>query len=133
MSDLTDFLLARIAEDAAVARRAAEIDAAQPPEYRPAEPISLTDDFTWGQSGTVEMSAARFLAECEAKRRIVAQHRLSPDPEPDDDWLGICTMCTDTGPEAQGWPCDTLKALASVYAEHPDYREEWRPAPDTLA
>jgi hypothetical protein len=25
------------------------------------------------------------------------------------------------------YPCDTLKLLALPYADHPDYRDEWRP------
>jgi len=25
-----------------------------------------------------------------------------------------------------GWPCETLRLLASVYADHPAYQEEWR-------
>ena len=68
---------------------------------------------------------ARVLAECESKRRIVALHRLWRVPESNDDWLGGCKVCTDGGPVAQGWPCDTLRALVLPYATHPDFREEW--------
>lgn len=45
---------------------------------------------------------------CEAKRRIV--EHCEPDPitlSPGDDYV--------------------LRSLASEYADHPDYREEWRP------
>ena len=57
---------------------------------------------------------ARVLAECEAKRRIVEQARnYSPELEHGDNGE---------------WAFDTvLLALALPYADHPDYREEWRP------
>jgi hypothetical protein len=79
------------------------------------------------------------LREVEAKRAILAEHQLSGSsdiraerqgqwgrPEPalalgcrvcdyDDGWLG--------GSDG----CPTLRHLAAVYADHPDYRDEWRP------
>lgn len=53
--------------------------------------------------GEYERLQARVLAECEAKRRIVE--------------------------EAPLWGCGRTmgKILAAVYADHPDYREEWSP------
>jgi hypothetical protein len=51
---------------------------------------------------------ARVLAECEAKRLLLQR-------EP----------CDDTGVGDD--PCHHLRALAVPYADHPDYREEWRP------
>jgi hypothetical protein len=36
-------------------------------------------------------------------------------------------ICTEVGPDAQGWPCQTLRLLALPYADHPDYRPEWKP------
>lgn len=51
----------------------------------------------------------RVLAECEAKRRIVWQWQRSPGY---DDGQGL-------------W--DALRHLATVWAEHADYRKEWRP------
>jgi hypothetical protein len=52
----------------------------------------------------------RVLAECDAKRRIIELQRsdLRDDPE---DW------------EAD----EVLRLLALPYADHPDYRAEWRP------
>jgi hypothetical protein len=46
---------------------------------------------------------ARVLAECEAKRRIV-------------EWYG----------EEPGRVGPALGMLAAVYADHPEFREEWR-------
>lgn len=51
---------------------------------------------------------ARVLAECEAKRRIVARHDR-------DDSTSF------------GQPCQTLRLLALPYADHSDYRPEWHP------
>lgn len=68
----------------------------------------------------------RVLAECDAKRRIVEHHARVADPE-GDDLADLCAVCDANGPEAQGWPCDTLRLLALPYADHPEYREEWRP------
>lgn len=101
MSDLsiTEFLLARIAEDEQVAR------AAQSPRGA----TIFTDPRRGGKQSMLDHIArhdpARVLAECQAKRRIVAP------------WVG-----TVTENEAR-----VLLALAAVYADHPDYSEEWRP------
>lgn len=57
---------------------------------------------------------ARVLAECAAKRAIVAEHH---PVDPCDAHDGA-TMRTAT--------CDTLLHMASVYADHPDYDEAWR-------
>jgi hypothetical protein len=94
--ELSEFLLARIAEDEAHAW-----DFERDPETR--LPRFWTD---------------RFHAECDAKRRIVttaAQARLLQqlsDLEV-DGYVGAMT--------------DVLKFLALPYANHPDYREEWKP------
>jgi hypothetical protein len=54
--------------------------------------------------------AERWRAECEAKRRIVREH----------DAAG-CDYCPEVVDD-----CPTLRALAAVYRDHPDYREEWQ-------
>jgi hypothetical protein len=63
---------------------------------------------------------ARALREVEAKRRIVNLHTRAEDAEGDSrTWCPVC-----------GWrefPCLTLRMLALPHADHPDYREEWRP------
>lgn len=138
VSGLVEFLLARIAEDENVARnhptpgpwKIAEVTGYREPRYQ-VGPVREDD------GGLVATEAqyferwqpARVLAECEAKRRIVEMHRA--DGAPVVDLLGMeyefCWTCSDSGPDAQAWPCDTIKALAAVYADHPDYRDEWRP------
>ena len=117
MSDLTEFLLARIAEDEAAAKSVQEV-----------EPKSAAAVFTSlaAPTGTVEMSPARVLAECEAKRRIVELHGDDGTYRPivvgGEDYY-VCRTCR----AAALGGCETLRSLALPYADHPDYRDEWRP------
>lgn len=120
--DLTEFLLARIAEDESEARAATPgpwiwdddnlISAASPDEA-----VVITDGGAYPPTGeTADFIAThspdRVLAECEAKRRIVA------DPEP------------QYRADYHGWHItkqSMLRYLAAVYSDHADYRPEWRP------
>ena len=125
---LTDFLLARIAEDEAAARRCAE---AFPPPWDVSDrghsaTVKADEPNFWTvtelpQSPSLDgwlgdyldhiawHDPARVLAECEAKRRIVEVARYAPD-----------------GPGGWGFR-RILINLALPYADHPDYRDEWRP------
>lgn len=111
MNDLAEFLLARIADDSSLARLA-DRDAQA---LRP-----ITDDLTDPADGDHRVthmfrwSPARVLAECEAKRRIV-EHYLAELNSHQSGWDARAP---------QDYP---LRALALPYADHPDYREEWRP------
>lgn len=96
---LADFLLARIAEDEA------SID----------EMVRGGDPSWW--------SADRMLYECEAKRRIVEGR--TGIPHPSDGCDGSCDGPNDHWHLVYEW--DVLRALAAVYADHPDYREAWKP------
>ncbi len=97
MNHLIQFLLARIAED--------EGDAA-------IEAVLRSDDPYWasGEASVWErrMTPARVLVECEAKRGIVAD------------------VASGYGPGSDVVPMP-LALLALPYADHPDYRDEWRP------
>jgi Family of unknown function (DUF6221) len=73
------------------------------------------DDFDFG--GTDDylrftMGYGRAVAECAVRRAIIAEHS-SVDPCDAHD----ATFKTIT--------CNTLRALAAVYADHPDYQQEW--------
>lgn len=117
MSDLTDFLLARIAEDEADSYRIHDL---------------LDDKYTWPDdlAGCPCGVPARVLAECAAKRRIVALHSETSEMRDYGNWEPhLCRSCGGQGYndfDGIAYPCDTIKALASVYADHPDFREEWR-------
>jgi hypothetical protein len=101
---LADFLLARIAEDEAIARAAMPIDR---PWVSYKGPVG--DEI-------IGMSGSRVLAECEAKRRIVELHPTGDHDCPGIDWRDEPVR-----------DCPTLRALALPYAGHPAWREEWRP------
>jgi len=98
---LTEFLLARIAEDEAVARWGRLVD-------DPSDPDSATKILRWDH--------ARLIAEREVKRRIVALHSAESGQHPD--------FC---GHDLRELPCPTLRFLALPYADHPDYQPEWKP------
>jgi hypothetical protein len=98
------FLLARIAEDEAVARTAAEQNWA----WRTMSGVVVADRSTF---------PARVLAECDVKRRLVeAVQYLAGLPE------------RMTMPDAKSAYMleEAIQAMAAIYADHPDYREEWR-------
>lgn len=103
MTDLADFLLARIAEDEQVAHAADE----QGWEWRTREGVLLADGLT---------AKARILAGCAARRRIVEKWLR---------WQGAHLEQWDTA-FAAGLE-DAVHLLAAPYADHPDYDARWRP------
>jgi hypothetical protein len=111
---LTEFLLARIAEDEATAQMVSR------------DSIGYTIDTdgpieTWWLSATrrgvpiMQMDVTRALAECEAKRRIVASCEEGCECHASGTTMGQ----TD-------WDVTILRALALPYAGHPGYLQEWR-------
>lgn len=101
MTGLAEFLLARIAEDEAWWHARHEVDPQVP---------------------------RRMLAECEAKRRIVAwcgeRERIHvPVFASDAD----AARASEFVPGGLSHPADSvvLRLLALPYADHPDYRPEW--------
>lgn len=111
---LTDFLLARVAED---------FDAS----------YGFTTEEHIG--GRWVHYGERMRRECEAKRQIMEEHPLTTDVAP--VWTGptpgvACANCAALGRGSRDivediGPCDTLLALAAVYSDHPDYQQEWKP------
>jgi Family of unknown function (DUF6221) len=121
---LTEFLLARIAEDEAAAQyalahaiRGEDFDH----QWKWIHLYRLKDRQRGWSSGHHDgaPSPARVLAECEAKRRIVRLH---------DELLEENLAKGD----ASAWGADlmhmdVLRLLAMPYADHPDYQQGWRP------
>ena len=137
---LTEFLTARIEEDEAAARSAmawrivpysCPPDCCAPAGWVGHECLICDAGPTFG--GTVDAiteiakehdeqihQRARVLREAEAKRAIVQQAAVATawDEAVENEWGG--TGKPDPGDVI-------LRALAAVYADHADYRDEWRP------
>lgn len=113
---ITEFLLARIAEDEAVAR--VVLDSNGRPDGKGLWSVQIGVNGGDVQFAHVGVDPARVLAECAAKRAIVAEWREVTYEE--------------------SWELDRIEAgylggidhavrtLAAVYAEHPQFRAEWR-------
>jgi len=73
----------------------------------------------------------RALREAEVKRAILALHNRTHDcpvsstvqSADKGPWLYIASEHVEVA-HAE-WPCTTLRHLAAVYSDHPDYRQEW--------
>jgi hypothetical protein len=146
---LTEFLLARIAEDEADVldrwdsdgrARVATVWTGGDPGYTTVasddgDGVWIADgrEVTDARNAHVLFDPARVLAECEAKRQIVEWHRWSPSPgmecaghpepfAPHGDYgEGYCMYFA----EHDGEFSPELRAIAAVYSDHPDYRDDW--------
>jgi len=134
---LTEFLAARIDEDEAIAQDALHSDAKRPGEWVTEHHNSQYHDepdrchiaedsagHYWSVAHEVYIpnaehmarhDPARVLAECEVKRRIVDLAREARE-----------TQRAGYG-AADYYMRDVLRLLALPYADHPDYRQEWKP------
>lgn len=136
---IVEFLTARLDEDAARLDRAAEAEAeALRHDGMPDTTAQEIKDF-WLDPET-ETEWPRVLADIAAKRAILDVHKIyvegkreSPNIKYSETWkpdVGCvnCDWDNDCAAiEDNGYPCETVKLLASVYSDHPDYRQEWRP------
>ncbi len=130
MMILTEFLLARIAEDEGWARQAI----VEPQDERrtpagvwssPASGLVQTDDDLWttGDGRTSyfvqRFDPARVLAECRAKRRIVSEACKYADAR---SRPGAGAHVFQIWAELQ----TVVQMLALPYADHPDFNPAWR-------
>lgn len=140
MNELIEFLTARLAEDEAIARA---VDDNSPPwtgEWIVRDARALGTRNGWclayphdGREfapGLIEHIArhdpARALREVEAKRAVIELHgRAESHPH----GCVVCSLanesCGCVGTWAEGWPCETIKRMAGVWHDHPDWRAEW--------
>jgi len=127
VTTLTEFLMARIAEDEAQARDAiAERNRIF--HNDPPGPDLTLESYPDAGVPFVAVGPERVLAECAAKRCIVELHQ--PEPWKLDPTRLMCDGCSgvdDPYIDQIPFPCANLKYLAEVYADHPDYDEAWRP------
>ena len=115
---LIEFLLARITDEENLARDAASEGTPHRTGWQlwTSKVDTTPGGELLGPRGSVEASPVRVLAECEAKRAIMKLHSAEPGQHPD--------FC---GHDLRELPCPTLRLLALVYADHPDYLPEWKP------
>ncbi|MEU4256293.1 DUF6221 family protein [Streptomyces fradiae] len=128
MSDLIEFLRARYDEDERVARHAVD----GPWEDPLGGPIRGGYEMRfviaqqvqrWNSTHIVRHDPQRVLAEVDAKRRILDEFvtSLTGKDKEFDETFGL----TDWEFESTADPL--LRLLALPYADHPDYRDDWRP------
>jgi hypothetical protein len=125
--ELSEFLLARIAEDEEAAR---------------SEGTRTQDEGMWAYLVVRQCGAVREIIKDHAGTDRAYSHWVEDDDggngrfEPPDGTPACrqCTRAVDSKRVTDNWdveprviyPCDTLRYLALPYAGHPDYREEWR-------
>ncbi|SFY52079.1 DUF6221 family protein [Streptomyces sp. F-1] len=137
MDELVEFLRARLDEDERVAQAAggAWVDGPAA-NWVTAVPVGESSGpvhrvalaITGGERDhIVRHDPARVLAEVDAKRRLLAEHELVPAGQGGELGCDICVATPSWGPEVVSGPCTTLRLLALPFADHPDYREAWRP------
>jgi hypothetical protein len=107
---IIEFLTARLDDEASTARDMAEQAAMRRPLLQ----------LLGGGTGIRDLvNPDRILADVAAKRAIVSLHTHPSF---------ACYWSHDSMEQHDpGEVCDTLCALAQPYADHPDYREEWKP------
>jgi hypothetical protein len=126
MSDLAAFLLARIAEIEDVVRAGPQY-MLRPDEFAAEVPVSWKGIY----GDDLHVYPLLLLADCDAKRRIVDDYRwyTEPDEYGPPRW-------SDNSPADQEYELaggrfvglrTAVRLLALPYADHPGYREEWRP------
>lgn len=136
---LTEFLLARIAEDEEAARVAARCSSWDWTAHgsillyldadRNAEPLGQVENYRQDDAlrHIARYGPTRVLAECEAKRRIADMHTS------DATWDGgeECAQCSfheayeGFNDVSETFPCTTLRLLALPYADHPSFDPAW--------
>lgn len=137
MTDLANWLLACIADDEDRDRRIVKLARAMYAAFQPNNPYTFDEqavdvrvEYQHAAGVIVDRDMPIVLAECDAKRQIVADH--SSPHTVGDGWCveegGKCThvgedRCDRCGQE----PCRTLRLLALPLSVRPGYREEWRP------
>lgn len=128
---ITDFLLARVEEEEAMARAAITDDRGNDSGFADAFD-RLTGREMLALHGMRFADAAarmivwntprRVLAECKAKRAVLDLHF-------ECRWAGVpsgCSVCRTLRAIPDTYPCMTVRALAAAYVDHPDYSQEWK-------
>lgn len=124
MDDLIMFVRARLDEDARDAESAGDSWYGYNPEQQIAF-VSEADARHIARHGPArvlrEVAAKRCTLDLHSTRHTVIDGFCTEDGGPCTHRGEVeCTLCGETG-------CTTTRLLALPYADHLDYREEWRP------
>ena len=110
VSDLVEYLLARIAEDDVVAFSAAQEE----------ELFGSLAQYAEGDDDPRLAHAARWRPERVRTEAVTRKQIVQMHGEPQHG-------CTDVSSPQEPAPCPTLRLLALPYAGYPGFRDEWRP------
>ena len=132
MADLAAFLAARLDEDEAVAKTGSE------PAWRSDGPYlgwvagGIAAQFKWNTDAAhaARHDPARVLREVAAKRAILGRWRdLHPvaDSLMQEQQHGVYAGDGEYTLGAYAALTETLRGLAAVYSDHPDYNPAWGP------
>ncbi|MFJ8966057.1 DUF6221 family protein [Lentzea sp. NPDC102401] len=147
MTELLDFINARLAEDEQTARKAftrmpgKEHTAHWTADFSVGMQVrngegNLVVGHSWpNEIAHIErFNPRRALDDVEAKRELLRLH--TPHENRDGDIECPTCVYTGTDEDAGGnrfryrehdeWPCQTVRAVALAYQRHEDYRAEWR-------
>ncbi|TLF96833.1 hypothetical protein FEK35_27475 [Nocardia cyriacigeorgica] len=122
---IEQFIAARLADDEAVARKAADFPYDAPSDapwvsmqLRVQRGVAMTSDEHFARH-----DPARVLRQVAAMRAILADHA-------DDE--GYCSRCWDGdsyAPASRMFPCPTIRSLAFVWSDHPEFHQTWASNP----
>lgn len=148
MDDLVTWLRAQLDEDERVARGAIDPkhrgdwawrkDSRSTVRERDGVPIGPESRGVEIGPHIARWNPARVLREVESKRQILDQHprelgvayeacgRCHSEGNIEVLWDGEEETVEHTNTEMP-WPCPTVRHLAAVYADRPEYQEEWKP------
>jgi hypothetical protein len=119
---IVDFILARVAEEERLVHQALDGPDTRDPWESDVESAHYLYWNPW-----------RVQTACLTRRLLVKAHRntgpvIVPQPRGHPDLVAAtCETCRDRAGHPAPWPCYTLRVLASEWAHHPDYRNDWRP------
>lgn len=116
---IIEFLEARIAEDEVIGKRIVD----EPHHGHRGHLQNIVGVINRNCPDCMTIVAGkRWLAECAAKRAIIELHTCQcPDPDCKD--CGACSGGHHADPTP--FPCDTIKAVAAIHSDHPDFDQAW--------
>ena len=134
MDELIAFIKARLDEDEAREREMLEMLATAGQDRGPRLAVCFDDGtsgdaFDWNPWDVItDYDPARVLREVAAKRAILGRHK------PLYGMYGpCCAWCSDDVDAfglSHSWPCEDVRDIIAVWSDHPDYRQDWGPAPE---